>query len=75
MRTYLDTAPHFVEGTLQSSTGEGACVLQHRAGEKGEVPFLTIGEEGEQAVPMDGQLRSKKKRESVNASMNAARRW
>ena len=47
MNAYLDTAPHFVEGTPQSSTGEGGCILQHRAGEKGEVPFWTIGEEGE----------------------------
>ena len=63
MHTYLDTAPHFVEGSPQSATGEGTLVLEYRAGEKGEVPFWTIGEEGEQAVPMDGQLGSKKERD------------
>ena len=47
MHTYLHTAPHFVEGSPQFAMGEGTCVSQHRAGEKGEVPFWTIGEEGE----------------------------
>ena len=41
MRTYLDTAPYFVEGTLQSARGEGTCVLEHRVGEKGEEPIWT----------------------------------
>ena len=39
MHTYLDTAPHILEGIQQFATGEGTGVLEYRIGKKGEAPI------------------------------------